>query len=183
MHCGASNPKIQYTMTQDNVTKPLEETCQEKDLGVMVTNTLKPTLHCMKAGNKGMSALKLLQMAFGTINKRNFKPLYKAYVRPHLEYCSQAVGAYMVQDFNALEKEQRRATKLVQVMRNLPYGERLRRLDLCSVVKRVLRGDLIETFKIMTGTTRLDSEPWLTKLLFPGIHFVLFCTLFTLCVL
>ena len=61
----------------------------EKDLGVYVTNSLKPTFNCSKAANKAMSALKLLRMTFGKLTVANFKTLYSVYIyiRPHLEHC------------------------------------------------------------------------------------------------
>ena len=106
----------------------LEETSVEKDLGVHIANSLKPTYHCEKAANKAMSALKLVRIAFDRLTKNNFKMLYTTYVRPHLDYCIQAMGPYMVQDFRALERVQRRATKLVPEIRSLPYEERLKPL-------------------------------------------------------
>ena len=39
---------------------------------------------------------------------------------------------------------------LVQGLRHKPYVERLRILDLTSMKERINRGDLIETFKIVT---------------------------------
>ena len=158
MHCGASNPRMTYHMTQDSTPEPLEETCQETDLGVTVDNTLKPTHHCNKASSRGMFALKQLKVTFGTISSNNFKPLYNAFVRPHIEYCAQAVGPYMVQNFKSLGKVQRRATKLVQGMRNVPYEERLSRLGMTSVEERLQRGDLIMTYKMLTGKVKLDPE-------------------------
>ena len=79
-------------------------------------------------------------------------------MRPHLEYNLLAVGPYMRQDFNALEKVQRRATKLVKEIKHLPYPERLRRLGLSSIEERVLRGDLIETYKLLTGKINVDPR-------------------------
>ena len=69
----------------------------------------------------------------------------------------------MVQDYSALEKVQHRATKSVQGLRNLPYEERLRRLKLPSMRERVLRGDLIETFKIVTGKSKLDPHQFFER--------------------
>ena len=43
-------------------------------------------------------------------------------------------------------------------MKNLPYQERLRALRLCTVEQRILRGDLILTYKILTGKIRLDPD-------------------------
>ena len=163
MHLGFSNLNVQYTMCLDNVNLPLKETMEERDLGVIVSNTLKPTVHCQKAASKAMTALKLLKIAFNYIDQRNFKTLYSAFVRPHLDYCVQAVGPYMVQDYSALEKVQRRATKMVQGLRNVPYEDRLRVLKLPSIRDRVQRGDLIETFKIVTGKTRLDATQFFER--------------------
>ena len=107
----------------------------KKDLGAHMTDTLKPTIQCSKAANQAMSVLRLLRMAFGHLN--NLKTLYSVYVRPHLEQCIQATGLYVVQDWKALEKVQRRATKLVQGLRHTPYVEWLRVLDLTSVEERI----------------------------------------------
>ena len=64
----------------------------------------------------------------------------------------------MRQNFNALEKVQRKATKLVQGMKSLTYQERLKKLQLSTIEQRILRGDLIETYKILTNKTNLDPD-------------------------
>ena len=63
----------------------------------------------------------------------------------------------MKQDFQALERVQRRATKLVRQLRHLSYEDRLRRLGIWKIEDRAVRGDLIETFKILTG--KLNADP------------------------
>ena len=158
MHIATKNPHIDYQMRGDNGQySSLKETMDEKDLGINVANTLKPTTHCQKAASKVMSALRLLRLSFDHLNIRNFKSLYTTYVRPHLEYGIQAVGPYMAQDFKALEQVQRRATKLVSQIRNLSYEERLKKLKILSIKDRVIRGDLIETHKILTGKVDTDA--------------------------
>ena len=64
----------------------------------------------------------------------------------------------MVQDFKALEKVQRKATKLVREIRHLPYQERLTRLRIPTMDNRVKRGDQIETYKILTGQAAIDPS-------------------------
>ena len=63
----------------------------------------------------------------------------------------------MVQDLKRLEKVQRRATKLVWELKDMPYRERLKILNLTSVEERIGRSDLIETHKILTGRMNTDS--------------------------
>ena len=50
-----------------------------------------------------------------------------------------------------IESVQRTFTRLVKGMDSLPYHERLRKLGLTTLLERRMRGDLIETFKIING--------------------------------
>ena len=69
------------------------------------------------------------------------------------------MGLQAVQDLDLLEKVQRRATKLVKELRHLSYPARLKRLRTGTIRERIKRGDLIETYKILTGKlrTRMDK--------------------------
>ena len=78
-------------------------------------------------------------------------PIYKATVRPHLEYCVHAWAPYLKKDINALEKVQHRATKMITTLGQLPYEQRLRECNLTTLGERRKRGDLRETHKIMHG--------------------------------
>ena len=167
MHCGRQKPLADYTLTQDGQTTKLQKTSKKRDLDTIVQDTMKPTCHCQQAASRGMSALRRLKTAFMSIDI-NFKPLYNTYVRPHLEYCVQAVGPYMAQDYEALERVQRRATKLIQGLTHISYEERFHQLNMHSIKRHVLYGDLIETFKILGGKTKLDpaqffEEDWDTR--------------------
>ena len=55
--------------------------------------------------------------------------LYRAYVRPHLEYCIQFWSPINVKDADKLEGVQRRTTKMIPSLRKL-YEERLKRLGI-----------------------------------------------------
>ena len=50
-----------------------------------------------------------------------------------------------------LERVQKRATKLIRELKDLPYRERLIKLKLPTLKFRRIRGDMIELFKIMTN--------------------------------
>jgi len=95
----------------------------------------------------------MVRRHFKEIDKDDFKIIYNTYVRPHLEYCEQAW-----KDKTCLEKVQRRATKMVEGLKKLPYETRLKRLGIYTLEKRRLRGDLTETFKILTGKERIGYK-------------------------
>ena len=84
--------------------------------------------------------------------------LYKAIVRPHLEYCIQAWRPYRKKDIDTLERIQRRATKMIPELRDLSYEERLKECGLTTLETRRLRGDQIEVFKILNGYENIDRN-------------------------
>ena len=98
----------------------------------------------------------LIKRTFTFIDKDMFLVLYKAYVRPHLEYCQQAFYPYHQKDINQLEGVQRRATKLVKALHDLPYEDRLKELSLYSLTQRRARGDMLTVFKIIHGLIDID---------------------------
>ena len=138
--------------------KELQNTDQEKDLGVFITSDCKPSTQCTKAAQKAMNSLRVIKRTFKYINKDSFTILYKTYIRPHLEFCVQAWNPGLKKDIHVLEKIQRRATKLVPKFKHLEYQDRLNMLNLYSLAQRRERGDLIETFKILKGLERTQPS-------------------------
>ena len=159
MHCGSSNPKTKYQMNG----KELQTTDAESDLGIKITSDLKPSSHCQRAASRAMAALRVLRSCFDRLTERNFTGLFNSYVRPHLDYCIQAVGPQAVQDLDLLENVQRRASKLAKELRHLSYPDRLKKLVTTTIRERLRRGDLIETYKILTGKLCIRRDKFFEK--------------------
>ena len=81
LHIGRHNPHHRYEMKGQQ----LEQVDEKKDLGVLIDNELKFHKETATA-IKGKSVLGLIKKSFAVIDKRTLPLLYKALVRPHLEY-------------------------------------------------------------------------------------------------
>ena len=57
--------------------------------------------------------------------------------------------AYKQKYKDAIENVQRRATKQLPGIKNIPYEERLERLKLSTLAYRRTRGDMIEVYKLL----------------------------------
>ena len=68
------------------------------------------------------------------------------------------MGPYYKEVVKAIEKVQRRATKLVPCLKNKTYEERLHELKLPSLVHRRRRGDMIYAYKLITGKMNIRKE-------------------------
>jgi len=61
-------------------------------------------------------------------------------------------------DNECLEKVQRKTTKLVSSIKHKTYEQRLQKLNLFPLEKRRLRGDMIETFKLLSDKEDIDPS-------------------------
>jgi len=84
-------------------------------------------------------------------------------VRSHLDYCSSIWAPYKKGDIEALEKVQKRATKILPGLKNLPYSQILKICKIPTLHYRRIRGDMIETCKIVSGKYQPDVGPTLYK--------------------
>ena len=148
MHIGRTNPKQSYNMGGTNLTV----TTEEKDLGVLVDDELEFDKHIRAIVNKANRMLGMIRRGFTCLDKEIFLNLYPVLVRPLLEYCVQVWSPYKQMHIDLIEGVQKRATRLVPGTKNMDYDQRLAYLkDLPKLEERRVRGDMIETYKILTG--------------------------------
>ena len=149
MHIGKSNPSYNYTMGgHAPAGVVLGESQVEKDLGVLVHNSLKPSQQCAAAAKKANMMLGRMARSLSYRDKDTWIKLYRIYVRPHLEYCVQAWSPWTVADIELLENVQKRAVRMTSGLKGVTYEEKLTELGLMSLADRRTRGDMIETWKI-----------------------------------
>ena len=80
-----------------------------KDLGITISHDLSWTLHVVEVVNNVNKVLGLIKRTIGSANKEIFSTMYKALVRPILEYASPIWCPYLVKDIVLLEKVQRKS--------------------------------------------------------------------------
>ena len=109
LHTGHGNLTVNYKMGET----VLGATVKEKDLGVTINADMKVSEQCCIAASNGNQILRLIRRNITYKGKKLIIHLYKAIVRPHLEYCIQAWRPYRKKDIDTLECIQTRATKMI----------------------------------------------------------------------
>lgn len=167
IHIGKNNPCYTYKIN-DDVNLGVSDS--ERDLGIVIDSDLSFKQHINSTCNKANQILSIIQRHFKHANSQAKLQLYKALVRSKLEYGNLIWCPRLEGEKDKVEKVQRRATRYIVKGERLCYSERLKRLKLPTLEHRRLRGDLIQTYKIVnnidtvkdlftfqTGTTRGHS--------------------------
>ena len=112
---GTSNGNLSYHMHQDG---------EEVQLQVTFSS------HCEQKVNK---LLGMIRHSYTYLDNDTVKTLYTSLIRPHLEYGNTAWTPRFKKDMSLIESVQIRATKLSPAIKDLPYEQRLRILNLPSL--------------------------------------------------
>ena len=152
-----------YLTTREGNRHHLQKVEQEKDIGVIIDSKLTFEAHINEKVNKANKMAGVIRRAFQFLTPKIFVPLYKSLVRCHLDYAASVWGPYRIKDIEQIESVQRRATKYLPGFKDLPYEERLRKLNLPSLTYRRMRADMIEVFKITSNLYDKEVAPHLTR--------------------
>ena len=158
MHVGRNNPRSEYSMSGTRLTT----TEAERDIGVMVHHSLRPSTQCSEASRKANVVLGQISRSFHFRDRFTFVKLYKQYVRPHLEFSVPAWSPWTQGDKETLEKIQRRAVRMISGLQGKTYEDRLRELDMLTLEGRRVMYDLVQTFKIIRGFDDVKCSTWFT---------------------
>ena len=129
----------------------LERVENEKDVGVTINSKLKFDEHIQNQVNKANKMMGLVRRSFKFLDIRSFRLLFKSIVIPHLQYASSVWSPSKIKDIDSIENVQRRATKMLPKLKDKSYEERLKLIKLPTLKFRRLRGDMIETYKILNN--------------------------------
>lgn len=161
-----SSEREYHLYDNDNQKVTLERTDGEKDIGVLVDKNLNFRKHIQAQISKANSIMGLIRRTYSYLDETNFKYLFKALVRPHLEYAATVWNPHGKQEIEDLENVQRRATRQLPSLKGMSYPERLKKLKMPTLKYRRTRGDMIETYKILNNC--YDSK--VSEGLLPEVH-------------
>ena len=116
-----------------------------KNLGIMVSLDLSWSEQVNVTVNKANKWLGLVHGTVSLLNPGTFSTLYKSLVRPVLKYAAQVWNPYLAKDVLALEKVQRRASRVV-------LGQDCRKTH-----------RLLKCYKIVFGMNKLNFDDQFNK--------------------
>ena len=148
-----------YYLSSDENSCYLKNSTCEKDLGILVDKELNFEDHIMDKIKKANKILGLIRRSFIHLDQKSFLILYKTLVRSQLEYAQTVWSPHKNKFIEAIERVQKRATKILPGLRNLSYEDRLKKLELPTLAYRRSRGDMIEAFKMLNGHYDQDAIP------------------------
>ncbi len=151
-------PTFDYKMGRETIVKRREE----RDLGVVVQDTLSPEKHINGIFASTYRTLANIRVAFSYMDTNMMKKIITSMIRPKIEYAAVIWSPYKKKDIRKLERIQRAATKMVPELRDCTYEERLKEMGLPTLENRRERGDLITMYKIVNHMEKIDRQDLVT---------------------
>ena len=133
------------------------------DLGIKYNSKLRFWPHVDSIVSKAALRSKLILKCFYSRDPSLLVKAFCTFVRPILEYCCVIWNPMFQYEIKKIEAVQRRFTKKLRGLHNLPYSSRLTRLGLDSLHTRRVKCDLIMCYKILNGLVCVDSDTFFTR--------------------
>ena len=127
--------------------KLLKQVDSQRDLGITITSDLKPSNHIHRIVKTANQKIGMIKRCFSNRSEETVTLLYKAIIRPTLEYAAPSWSPWLKKDKDLLEKTQKRCLSLCPSQIVLP-----------SLESRRKETDLCETFKYVTGKYNTKAE-------------------------
>ena len=156
MHIGNKNPKYAYHINNF----PVKVITEERDIGVIIQDNLKPSRQCSESARKANGVLTQISRSFHFRDRVVLVELYKQYVRPHLEFSVSAWCPWTQVDIDTIEKVQKRMVSMIAGLVGMDYESKLKEVNLTSLADRRIRFDMVETYKIIHGKSHVDRSTW-----------------------
>ena len=147
-------PQKDYKLGEEKI----KEANEEKDLGVIIQNTLSPEKHINRIFGKTYNMLQNIGLAFNYLDEEMMKKILCTLIRPQLEYAAVIWSPYKKKHVKKIERIQRLATRMIPGFKELEYEERLERLELTTLEDRRIRGDMITMYKLVNEIDLLDRD-------------------------
>ena len=163
LHLGPNNICNPYSFNIGESDHLLHQSTAERDLGITIDNRLDFSHHIGNIIKKANSQVGLIKRSFVIRDPTAMLQLYKATVRPILEYGSPVWSPWKLKHIREIERVQRRFSKLIDGVRGLGYTDRLRRLNLPTLQYRRKRENLIQVYKLINNLYDIDYKAFFEK--------------------
>ena len=129
------------------------------DLGVYMSSNCTFDFHVASVYKRCSNLTGWILRTFNTRETITMMTLFKSLVLSRLDYASQLWSPHLLKSIYLIEKVQRSFTKHITGIKNKPYDERLKLLNLYSVQRRRDRYQIIYLWKIIEGLVPNLSTP------------------------
>ena len=127
------------------------------DLGALIDSKPRFSHHYSKITTKAHQRASLILRCFESRDPKLLFRVFTVYVRPILEYSSPVWSPVYKTDVKMLESVQKRFTKKLTGLKNMPYKDRLLFLNTDSLELRRLKSDLVTMYKVVHGFVFLNT--------------------------